>query len=306
MDAQGTTSADGLFTVDGQRVDPPQTTFVSAPFVPHTLEAAAGEEVAPGERHPFLDWLDDPAASRARSVATPLVDSTFVARYGGTQYELTLTTTGGVNAVEPATFQSDPPSGDLWFDADVQVTLEALPRTGFAFLAWSGALAGQANPATFAMSSPLAAGADFELVYAIAETSVGLPAATTLEVQLQVENGTPPVSWSVVGGTLPTGVRLSRTGLLSGASLDLGRFDVTVQAVDASGLPASADIALDFLPPSLSIEQLVSPFLLSGPPLTDEEINFLNRQGNRVAPYDVGDFRAWVLADPTLPLSAEV
>lgn len=305
VSARGAASTDGLFTVDGQQVDPPETTFTSAPFVAHAVEAVAGESVAPGERRPFVEWLDDASAPRARSVVTPLTDTTLFAQYGGTEFELALTTTGGVNAVEPATFVSEPTSADFWFSDGASVTLQAVPRTGFAFLGWSGALSGQGNPASFTMSGPLAASAAFELIYRIADTTVELPAATALEVQLDVENGTAPVTWRVAGGALPVGVRLSREGLLSGAALETGVFDVTFEAVDAIGLPTSGSITLDFGRPSLSIEQLASPFLLSGPDLTDAQLTFLDRQGNTIAPYDIGDFRAWVLSDPTLPLSAD-
>ena len=86
----------------------------------------------------------------------------------------------------------------------------------------------------------------------------------------------------------------------------MGSFPLTVEAVDANGLPSTAVLTLELEAPALTIEQLASPFLLTGPALTDDQINFLNLQGNGVAPYDIGDFRAWVLADPTLPFSADV
>lgn len=306
VDAQGTAGTDGIFTVNGQQTDPPATTFTSAPFVTHSVEAVAGEAAAPGERRPFIEWLDDPTEARVRTVTAPVGDTTFVAQYGGTEFELALTVTGGVNAVAPATFESDPFSSDLWFSDGADVSLEAMARTGFAFLGWGGALAGQSNPALFTMSGPLDAVADFEVIYRIVDTDVGLPAATRVEIQLAVEHGTSPVVWRVVSGTLPIGLRLARSGLISGAGLELGPFPITVEAVDANGLPSTATITLDLEAPTLSIEQLASPFLLSGPPLTDDQLNFLNLQGNGVAPYDIGDFREWVLADPTLPFSADV
>lgn len=306
VDAQGTSATDGIFTVNGQQTDPPATTFLSPPFVTHTVEAVAGEAVAAGERRPFLSWADDPVEPRIRTVTTPVNDTTFVAQYGGTEYELALTVTGTVNAVPPATFDSDPVAPDLWFEDGAGVSLTAMPRTGYAFLGWGGALAGQGNPASFTMTGPLAATADFDLIYRIADADVDLPAATQVEVQLAVENGTAPITWTVSSGTLPIGLRLSRSGLISGAALEMGSFPVTVQAVDASGLPSSAVLTVELTAPALTIEQLASPFLLTGPSLTDDQLNFLNLQGNGVAPYDIGDFREWVLADPTLPFSADV
>jgi hypothetical protein len=83
VQAVGASSPNGIFRVNGAPVDPPATTFVSAPFMAYTVEAVAGEAVAPGERRPFIRWSDAPAAPRARTIATPLVDATYVAEYGG-------------------------------------------------------------------------------------------------------------------------------------------------------------------------------------------------------------------------------
>jgi hypothetical protein len=184
------------------------------------------------------------------------------------------------------------------------VTLTATPRTGFNFVGWNGALAGQPNPAAFTMVSPLAAGADFELIYAVPPTRVDFVATIEQDVQLQVENGTAPYSWRLVSGELPLGLQLSGAGRLSGTPVDLGTFTVTLEAVDAIGLPAVGTITLEGSAPAIPIETLVSPFLLSGPALTPAQLTMLNLRGNGVAGYDLGDFRAWLLANPDLPMSA--
>ncbi len=302
--ATGASTASGLFTVDGAPVDPPGTSFASAPFVEHVVEATATASTAPGERRRFLEWSDAPAEPRARSMTTPLADAELVAAYGGTQFELALSTTGGVGGIEPASFTLTPHSADGWFDEGTPVTVEAVPLPGFEFLAWTGAFAGQPNPASVTMAGPVAAGADFELVYAVESTSVGMTATIDQDLQLEAQNGTAPYSWRVVGGDLPLGLRLSGTGRISGASLDLGTFAVAVQATDANGLPASATITFEVAAPVIPIEALVSPFLGSGPPLNGNQLAFLNHQGNGVSGYDVGDFRAWLLANPELPLAA--
>jgi len=303
--ADGADGTTGLFTVNGQSVDPPATTFVSAPFVEHTIEAIAGEPIQPGERRPFLDWLDDAEARRTRVVVTPVSDKEYVARYRGTQFELAIVQTGGVNEVVPATFVSQPASEDLWFSPGISGTVEAVPETGFEFLAWGGALVGQQNPASFTMATPLAASADFTIVYAITSTVVELPAATPVDVQLEVENGTPPYNWTVVAGSLPPGLALNGSGRITGAATEVGVFDLTLQAVDGIGLPATGPISLNLVDPEIAIETLASPFLLTtGPTLSTAQSTFLNLRGNGVGHYDIGDFRAWVLAHPSLPLSA--
>ncbi len=302
----GAGSAGGLLTVDGAEVSASPSTMVSAPFVVHALEAGAGEVLGPGTRRPFVRWQDDVAALRTRTVVTPLVDAQYIAEYGGVQHELALDVTGAVNGVGPGSFASDPPSDDLWFGETTVVSLRAVPRTGFDFVAWSGALAGQDNPATFTMDAPLAAGADFTLTYRVSEDTVALPAATDLDVRLSVVDGTDPVRWTLLDGDLPLGVTFSASGLLSGASLDIGRFPLTVQAIDAVGLPATGRVTLDFVLPAIPLERAATPFLLAGEPLTASELGFLDRQGNRGNGYDVGDFRAWALSSPAAPLSFAV
>jgi hypothetical protein len=239
-----------------------------------------------------------------RTIATPTADTTYVAEYGASQFEFALTMQGTVAGVVPATVVTTPPSADLWFEGDTDVGIDLVMTPGYGFLAWGGDLAGQPNPATLAMSGPRAATADFELLYAVATTQVDLVATVGVDVQLVAESGTPPYRWSVASGALPSGVALSQAGRLFGASIDLGDFPVTLRAVDAIGLPATGPVTLSVGEPTIPVEQLASPFLLSGPPLSAVQLDFLNRQGNGVAGYDLGDFRAWVLAHATLPMSA--
>jgi len=304
--AEGASGTTGLFTVNGMAVDPPETSFSSAPFQSLVVEAVSGEPVAEGERRPFVAWLDDSAAPRSREVVTPVTDTEYVATYGGSQYRALVTTTGGVGGVTPGAFLPTPVSSDLWFDGGSDVSLEAVPETGFTFVGWGGDLAGQGNPASFTMNGPVSAVADFELIYTVPPATEMFPAAVELDVQLVAENGTPPFRWSLIGGSLPTGLRLETSGRLVGAALTTGDFMLTLQAVDALGLPASGVLSLTLSDPPLAIESLTQPFLLTGPPPAGSELAFLNAQGNGTAGYDVGDFRKWVLAHPELPLSADI
>jgi hypothetical protein len=58
--------------------------------------------------------------------------------------------------------------------------------------------------------------------------------------------------------------------------------------------------------PGIPVAQLASHFLGVGPSLSAIQLNFLDRQGNRNGGFDLGDFRAWVLANPSLPFSLEL
>ena len=234
---------------------------------------------------------------------TPVTDATYVADYGAVEYRLDLSLAGGVNGIAPAELATNPPDSDFWFTPGSTVTLSAQAKTGFRFLGWTGDLLGHSNPATFSIVTPVSAGADFELVYSIATQPIELPAATPVDLHLMVEHGTAPVVWSLVSGSLPEGVAFDASGRFTGASLQNGSFTITVSASDATGLPAQADIVLDFVRPRLSIDELTSQFLLVGPRLSDAQQKYLNREGNNTGACDLGDFRAWTLSDPTLPLS---
>jgi hypothetical protein len=143
-------------------------------------------------------------------------------------------------------------------------------------------------------------------VLAVSPLDIQMTATLPQDVQLTAQNGNGAVTWTHVGGTLPEGLAFASDGRLTGSPMDLGTFPVGVEVVDSNGLSASATVALAVAPPSIPIAELASTFLLGGPPLSTIEIAFLDRQGNGNGTYDLGDFRAWVLANPSLPLSAEL
>ncbi len=302
----GDSGAGGLLTINGAPVAGTSGTFTAAPFALDTLEAAGGEQISTGVREPFTGWSDDSTAPRLRQIETPLTDTTFVATYSGRQVHLAVETTGGVNGVTPGTFVSTPPTEDLWFEQGASAQVEAVPTRGFSFVAWSGALQGQPNPASVTISAPMQAGASFELTYAVPAATVQIVGGEVPSFgPLQVENGTAPVFWTVTQGPLPGGLALASSGVFTGAALELGTFPLTVSARDALGLTAEGSVTLQVSEPVLPAEQLASPFFGVGPDLTSWERRFLDGQGNQNGSYDLGDFRAWVLAHPNLPLTGK-
>jgi M6 family metalloprotease-like protein len=293
-----------LFAVNGRTVSGASHSFRSAPFERNEIEAAGGEPVEPGVRRPFQAWLDDPDAPRARTVETPLEGLTLVARYGGEEVQLSVESSGGVEGVEPGEFASIPFAPELWFARGTEVSVEARARQGFRFVGWSGALAGRPNPARVVLDGPVRAGADFELTYAARAASATLRAAREEEVALVVENGTAPVTWTLLDGSLPDGLRLDPAGRISGAALETGTFPLEMEARDALGLAATAPVTLVVEDPRLGMDALAAPFLFqASPTLTAAEARFLDRRGNANGTYDLGDFRSWVLAHPDLPAS---
>jgi hypothetical protein len=302
--SQGDSGGGGLFTVDGAVVSGTTYTFVSAPFEEHEVEAVAGEAIDDGMRRPFIAWGDDAETPRVRTVDTPIEDVTLTARYGGLQIELAVELSGGVSGIAPGSIVSDPAKEDLWFAKDETVMVEAVATRGFGFLAWSGALEGQPNPATITMDVPKQAGADFELTYGLSDTTVTLAASERQDRRLVPENGNAPYVWTLLDGTVPEGLSLDVTGRLTGSAQVTGSFPLRLRVRDALGLTTQGTVTLDVQTPVIAVAQLASPFLLTGPALTSEQRLFLDRQGNRDQSYDLGDFRAWVLANPGLPMTA--
>ncbi len=77
----------------------------------------------------------------------------------------------------------------------------------------------------------------------LAVTTANLPqgtVGTSYSQQLAATGGTTPYTWSVPTGTLPDGLLLSTSGLLSGTPTTAGSFTFTVQVEDASATPGLA------------------------------------------------------------------
>jgi len=115
--------------------------------------------------------------------------------------------------------------------------------------AWSGIIRGQnitVAPGSFQTYSWTA--------LAIATTT--LPDANSNEAYAQTllaSGGVPPVTWSIIQGTLPAGLVLDgATGVIAGMNPAVGVYEFTVQAVDSAGGTATKSLALtvhDTTPP---------------------------------------------------------
>jgi large repetitive protein len=69
-------------------------------------------------------------------------------------------------------------------------------------------------------------------------TTTSLPASTLgapYTATVQSKGGTGAVTFAITGGSLPPGMKLSSTGVITGLSRGMGPFTVTVTATDSIG-----------------------------------------------------------------------
>jgi hypothetical protein len=95
----------------------------------------------------------------------------------------------------------------------------------------------------------------------IATTSLaGGIVGTAYSATLTATGGTSPFTWSVISGSLPAGLNLSSTGVISGTPTASGTFNFTVQAADSSTPQLTATQALALvITPKLAITTTTLP-----------------------------------------------
>ncbi len=294
IESRGAPGPEGAVAVDGTLA--PSRTWVlrSAPFQEHSIVAEAGASVAPGQRIPFLGWQD--GGPRERSLVTGFADTSFVAEFGGLQYEVAIAETSAQPTVDPADMVFTPESLDGWVEAGSTVGIEARARTGFLFREWGGAFAGAPNPTSVTVTAPIAAEARFDVTFTIATDSVAhVEAARPADILLQTNNGNAPEAWTLVTGELPPGLVLDGRGAIPGSALELGSYPLELRVRDALGLEASLMLHVEVGPPTIALDVLSGPFLGSALAPTVAERSFLDRVGNGNGRYDLGDLRAFLV-----------
>jgi hypothetical protein len=139
----------------------------------------------------------------------------------------------------------------------------ALP-TGLLLNGATGAITGTPTAAgtfTFTITATDANGCNGSRLYEISIASAGCPvitlSPTTLppgtplfpySQQITASGGTPPYTFIIAAGALPSGLVLSSSGLISGAPQQPGIFNVTIRATDLNGCQGSRAYSLVILP----------------------------------------------------------
>ena len=296
-----------LFKVDGATQAAGEVTIRTAPYQRHAIEAVAGAPLGEGIRRGFGGWQDAPGTSRVRAWTTGLADAEMVAVYGGPrEVRFTASLAGGRFNVTPGKIVSVPASPDLWFAEGTEVAFQAQATTGFAFRSWQGALTGGLNPTLLRMDAPKDAVATFEMVFAMDPATISVPAATARDIVLEARNANLPTRWTMTG-KLPDGLYFSGTGKITGEAEVTGTFPFEVAVTDALGLQATNTVTLQVTVPVIGTSDLAAVFLS---PVGEGRLNYpqqryLDRAGNANGDYDLGDFRAYVLANPTAPVATQ-
>jgi hypothetical protein len=63
-------------------------------------------------------------------------------------------------------------------------------------------------------------------------------------MQFSAANGRPPYTWTLISGSLPSGLSMNAAGLISGTPLVFGQFPLAVRATDSSGATAVASFTM--------------------------------------------------------------
>ena len=133
----------------------------------------------------------------------------------------------------------------------------------------------------------------------VAITTSSLPGATAgtaYSATLQATGGTTPYAWTLASGTLPTGLSLQSSGLLSGTTTQTGQFNLTVGVADSSSPQQTASQSLVLVVSSLGTSGLVTITTSSLPGATAGTAYSTTLQATGgTTPY------TWTLASGTLP-----
>lgn len=123
---------------------------------------------------------------------------------------------------------------------------------------------------TFTVRATDVSGCFGEITYTIVIAPTGCPVITlapptlppgalgvSYSQQITASGGTGPYVFTVLSGTLPAGLTLSSTGLLSGTPTTVGSSTVTIQALDGNGCPGVATYTITIDPVTPTLPQIL-------------------------------------------------
>jgi hypothetical protein len=173
----------------------------------------------------------------------------------GTPYSATLTASGGTGALT-LSISGILPAG-LTFNASTGV-ISGTP-TAIATSIFTAQVIDHSDvPDTITASRTITIGAA-SIPLAASGTPTGGTVNTAYLYALTAGGGTAPYTWSILTGTLPTGLTLSSTGVISGTPSASGTFTATAQVQDAASNKATLSLSIAIMPTA-------SALTISSPP----------------------------------------
>ena len=194
---------------------------------------------APAVVQPWLTKMDKAIDSKAAVGSGPsaaIPTTSFTQKPGTVAYTINeylgwcaVRTTGSTDCVAPSSLGSV--SATTYLRAVISVGWTGTRCGSSACTYVTSTLISTASDRTFRINS-----APYSAPVVVAPGSQSNAVNDTVSLQLNVQNGTgvPPFTWAVASGSLPTGLGLSPTGLISGTvGGSAGTYNFTVQATDA-------------------------------------------------------------------------
>ncbi len=204
------------FTFMGHMGDPTlRDQMIESPAWVRGRLQSAGAQVA-------IEWLASPDATHGYDVySAPAAYGPFTMR---TSSPVHVNATTG----ERSWTDTSPPSDPVFYMVRVR-KLEHTPSGSF-FNASVGRITEvDRTPATFAIATTVLPTAYLSSVY---------------NFQLATTGGNPPAAWSIISGSLPTGITVSASGLISGTPTNAGSYPITVRTVDLQGAAVTRALTL--------------------------------------------------------------
>jgi uncharacterized protein (TIGR03790 family) len=178
----------------------------------------------------------------------------------GAEYSQTLSATGGTGSYTWSVISGNVPLGLNLSGAGVLSGVPSVPET-CNFTVQAADQAGLVATQALSLSSNSAA-----LSIATVSPLHGGQAGLLYTQTFYATGGAPPYSWTIISGTLPSGLTLSPAGLLSGIPTGSGPSAFTVQVADN----ANANVSQSF---SVTINGLAMPTIITTSPLPDGIVN---------------------------------
>jgi M6 family metalloprotease-like protein len=245
-------------------------------------------------RHAFGSWSD--GGARTHTISGSTSDTTITVTLNRA---FKLIATAGTSG----SISSNPGSLDLtngvFRDEGASVELTATANPTFVFNGWTGDTITSNATVIVPMGRPYTLAATFVGQLTITKATVlraGVMGAQYRDT-LTATGGTLPYAWTVISGSMPPGVVLSSSGVLSSSELNqTGTFNFTAQVVGGAQTQSQA-FSITVGAPTLVTQTVVNHVLEPAlGTLTFAEQRYLDLLGNQNGGVDVGDFLAWVNA----------